>query len=219
MPYYMHELNPDYNPATGKLHHMTTEELKKLLNDDEQLESMIKDLQQVKNLEAEREMLLASNKSLAEYNLSQEPLLINLKGDIVSKHKELQSCKGRVQKKKQKLDDITKNMCLETTLALLQTAAAEAEEESESLADNFLTGEIGVDQFLESYLSKKKVSHLRRVKSEKMTELLNQARASQNFIPPTSLSHPVSSSSMPPYPTAYPAFNPMHPPYPPMSGL
>lgn len=43
----MHELNPDYNPATGMLHHMTTEELKKLLNDDDRLESMIKDLVQV----------------------------------------------------------------------------------------------------------------------------------------------------------------------------
>lgn len=50
MPYYMHELNPDYNPATGMLHHMTTDELKKLLNDDDRLESMIKDLQQVGTL-------------------------------------------------------------------------------------------------------------------------------------------------------------------------
>lgn len=48
MPYYMHELNPDYNPATGMLHHMTTDELKKLLNDDDRLDAMIKDLQQVK---------------------------------------------------------------------------------------------------------------------------------------------------------------------------
>ncbi|KFM81748.1 Vacuolar protein sorting-associated protein 37B, partial [Stegodyphus mimosarum] len=182
MPYYMHELNPDYNPATGMLHHMTTDELKQLLNDDERLESMIKDLQQVKKAESEREMLLASNKSLAEYNLSKEPVLNELRSKICEEAEELKSLKESVESKKQKLDDLTRQMSLDTTLALLQAAAAESEEESEAISENFLSGEIQVDAFLESYLNKRKLTHLRRVKAEKMAELLNQARAaSRNY--------------------------------------
>lgn len=199
MPYYMHELNPDYNPATGMLHHMTTDELKKLLNDDDRLESMIKDLQQVKNLEAEREMLIASNKSLAEYNLSQEPVLEKLKVQLQRQFDELKSYKRRVESKKKSMDELTKSMSLDTTLALLQTAAAEAEEESEAISESFLSSEIGVDSFLETYLSKRKLAHLRRVKVEKMVELLNsQASKTLNFS--ASSEGAFSSNSNLPYP-------------------
>lgn len=187
----MHELNPDYNPATGMLHHMTTDELKKLLNDEDRLEAMIKDLQQVKNLEVERQMFLASNKSLAEYNLSQEPILENLKVQVQGQLEELKSYKQRVETKKKSLDELSNDMSLDTTLALLQTAAAEAEEESEAISESFLSGDIGVDTFLEDYLIKRKLAHLRRVKVEKMVELLN-SQASKNLN--------LSSAGNPPYP-------------------
>lgn len=203
----MHELNPDYNPATGMLHHMTTDELKKLLNDDDRLDAMIKDLQQVKNLETEREMFLASNKSLADYNLSQEPTLEKLKVQLQRQFEELKSYKKRVEMKKKSLDELTKSMCLDTTLALLQTAAAEAEEESEAISESFLSSEIGVDAFLETYLSKKKLAHLRRVKVEKMVELLN-SQASKNLNLPVAEGTFASSNSNPPYPmsgTGYPS--------------
>lgn len=198
MPYYMHELNPDYNPATGMLHHMTTDELKKLLNDDDRLEGMIKDLQQVKNYESDRETVLASNKSLAEYNLSQEPVLEQLKVQLRRQFDELKSYKKRVEAKKKTLDELTNEMSLDTTLALLQTAAAEAEEESEVISESFLSGEIGVDAFLETYLSKKKLSHLRRVKVEKMVELLN-SHASKNMNLPGA-EGTFSMNNSPPYP-------------------
>ncbi|KAH9377262.1 hypothetical protein HPB48_006933 [Haemaphysalis longicornis] len=63
MPYYVSDVNPDYTAALGLFQHLNTEELQKLLNDDGRVDSMVKDLQQVKNAENEREMLLASNKS------------------------------------------------------------------------------------------------------------------------------------------------------------
>jgi len=205
----MHELNPDYNPATGMLHHMTTDELKKLLNDDDRLESMIKDLQQVKNLETERELFLASNKSLAELNLSQEPVLEKLKVQLQRQFEELKSYKQRVEIKKKSMDEISKNMSLDTTLALLQTAAAEAEEESEAISESFLSGEIGVDAFLETYLNKRRLTHLRRVKVEKMVELLN-SQASKNLILPAAEGK-FSANSSPPYPVAGSMYAPSYP--------
>ena len=43
-------------------------------------------------------------------------------------------------------------MTADTALDLLQTAAAEIEEESETIAEKFLAGDMEVDEFLEQFL-------------------------------------------------------------------
>ena len=53
---------------------------------EDKFEDFIKDLPQIKALHEEKEMLLASNKSLAEYNLSQEPILRESKAKLVEKY-------------------------------------------------------------------------------------------------------------------------------------
>ena len=55
----------------------------------------------------------------------------------------------------------------------------EAEEESETLMDTFLqTGDSQIEQFLEEYQEKRKVAHLRRIKVDKMKELLARKASS-----------------------------------------
>lgn len=56
--------------------------------------------------------------------------------------------------------------------ALLQTAAAETEEQSEIIAQDFLTGKVDVEKFLEDFEPIRKKMHLRKFKAEKMGELL-----------------------------------------------
>ncbi|GFV93436.1 vacuolar protein sorting-associated protein 37B [Trichonephila clavipes] len=202
MPYYMHELNPDYNPATRLLRHMATTELQMLLNDEEVIETLVQELQQVKTAESERNAMLESNKNLAESNLAKEPILNDLRIKVLELNDEIKGLKESLETKKQKLDDLTRQMSLDTTLALIQAAAAEAEEESEAISENFLSGEMEVEAFLDSYLNKRKLTHLRRVKAEKMAELLNQLGANRSNTPPSSRG--ASSSSNPPYPDAYP---------------
>lgn len=97
---------PDYPAALACLTHLTADELKELLNDDNKFEEIIKDVKQVrgfyfiiiynnfrhftgylflqfKDLETEKEMLIASNRSLAEFNLSQEPDLEERKRQLL----------------------------------------------------------------------------------------------------------------------------------------
>ena len=65
----------------------------------------------------------------------------------------------------------------DTLLALLQAATQEVEEESENLMESFLqSGDRNVEQFMEEYLDKRKLAHLRRTKVDKMKELLQQQR-------------------------------------------
>ncbi|KAG0722276.1 hypothetical protein GWK47_044787 [Chionoecetes opilio] len=66
---------PDYGAALGLINHLPTEELRDLVNNDDKLTELVKDLPQMKNLANEQEILLAANKSLAEFNLSLEPKL------------------------------------------------------------------------------------------------------------------------------------------------
>lgn len=96
----------------------------------------------------------------------------------------------------------------ETALALLQTAAAESEEESEGIFNKFLDKELQVDGFLEKFMESRKVMHLRRLKAEKMNELIrkggtnsynNLNRSFYPYQPPStgSVPYPIGMMNMP----------------------
>ena len=97
---------PDYPAALASLQSMDSEQLKEILNNDVKFDDFMKELPQVKSLNNEKvirtlndvetggvlsamlqNMLLASNKSLAEYNLSQEPVLREGKARLAEKHR------------------------------------------------------------------------------------------------------------------------------------
>lgn len=74
----------------------------------------------------------------------------------------------------------------DTIQALLETCAAQTEEESEKIVRQFLDKEIPVDAFLENFMGSRRLMHLRKFKADKMRELIRNPR--------------VDSSSSVPYP-------------------
>lgn len=62
----------------------------------------------------------------------------------------------------------------DTALALLQTAAAESEETSEQIVKQFLDKELPIDGFLEQFMVSRKAMHLRKLKADKMSELIRK---------------------------------------------
>ncbi|CAL7949329.1 unnamed protein product [Xylocopa violacea] len=209
---------PDIPAALGLLSHLTNDELKELLNNDAKFEDIVKDVKQFKDLETEKEMLMASNRSLAEFNLSRQPELQEGKQAL----KDLsEQGNGLCMIIKQKLDYIKKSgeMSVDTALDLLQTAAAEIEEESETIAEKFLAGDMEVDEFLEQFLSRRKLMHLRKVKVDKLRELIRKSHSAisgpgypiaSNFpsIAP-SIPYPTGPVSMPmPVPSGLPHYRP-----------
>ncbi|KAJ8870565.1 hypothetical protein PR048_029588 [Dryococelus australis] len=201
--YRNYPTEPDYPAALGLLSPLSAEELKEMLNNDAKFDEMMKDVKQFKELETEKELLIASNRSLAELNLSREPEL----GSGKQRIKELsglgEELCNSVEKKLQELKNHSGNLTMDTSLALLQTAAAESEEESEAIFEKFTEGEMELDDFLEQFLARRKLMHTRRVKVDKMQELMNaRARASargpaaSNFYPV-----PPAPAGLAPYPT------------------
>ncbi|GAB6030796.1 hypothetical protein CHUAL_007643 [Chamberlinius hualienensis] len=164
---------PDYSSVIGLLRHMNSEELRKFLSEEECLDRLIRDLPQVKNGSSERELALMRNRSLAEYNLSKEPQFRQAKQRLVETYERAVHVFNMAESNKHHLEELTRKNSLDTTLALLQTAAAQSEEESENVAEKFLDGSLNVEEFLDEFHTKRKFYHLRRIKSEKMADLLS----------------------------------------------
>lgn len=168
-------------------------------------------------------MLLASNKSLAEYNLGWEPRITVGKQKLVELYQKACQLEKCVEEKEKQMGNQGDYLNFETALALLHSATTQAEEESETLAEKFLDHTLDVDTFLEEFQLRRKTAHLRKVKSDKMKELIakqKQLSFNSNSVrpappPPTyanqqaqpslfsPLPYPVSGASLP-YPVAPP---------------
>lgn len=213
-------IQPDYPAAMGLLAHLNSDELKELLNDDSKFdETVLKDVKQVKDWETEREMIIASNRSLAEFNLSKEAELEDLKTQVQQKSETGEKLCSRIQELLDEYKTKSAGVSPDTTLALLQTSAAEAEENSEQTAQDFLSGKIGIDKFLEDFEPMRKTMHIRKFKAEKMAELLKPSNQSsydngfnKPYLPYPSFGPPQGAPSVP-YPTG-----PLNMPMPGMYG-
>lgn len=95
----------------------------------------------------------------------------------------------------------------------MQTKAAESEENSEKAATKFQEKEITTEEFLEQFQSTRKEMHLRKLKIEKMIELMRQ-QPTRNGAP-----YPSSIPSGLPYSRPAPGYPPPSHFYPsPMGG-
>lgn len=62
----------------------------------------------------------------------------------------------------------------ETMLDILKAAAAESEEKSDKISEDFLAQSLTIDEFLDQFKSSRIEMHLRKLKVDKMQELLRQ---------------------------------------------
>jgi ESCRT-I complex subunit VPS37 len=100
-------------------------------------------------------------------------------------------------------------------LDILKAAAAESEETSDQIAENFLESKLTIDEFLDQFKSSRVEMHLRKLKSEKMQELLRRGSGppQQNSGYPMSNFYGQAAPGALPYPTRMPGY-PMMPSMP-----
>jgi len=185
----------DFQAAMRPLQTYDNKTLHELVDNDAKVEELLKsvELSTRNTMVNQNESTMAQNRSLAEYNLSMEPTLEAGKNNLKLLMQQLEEVRCSVQRKEELLRDSNSSLSTETALALLQTSAAESEEESEKIAELFYKKEMDTDEFLEKFLETRRRMHLRKVKAEKMVELVNESRvkSSQNHRRPAPL---------PPYP-------------------
>ena len=95
----------------------------------------------------------------------------------------------------------------------MQTSTAEAEEQSETVANDFLNSELTIDSFIKDFIEKRKLANLRRIKSEKLEECIRHDASNRYNNGPNSMASaqfaPVRPAPAPPtLPFAAPLPNP-----------
>ncbi|CAG9791498.1 unnamed protein product [Diatraea saccharalis] len=204
-------IQPDMSAAMGLLSHLNTDELKEILNDDNKFDAILKDVGQVKEWEVEKNTIIASNRSLAEFNLAKEPELEKMKQQVLEKSEVGEQLCSHIRELLEEYKSKSAGISADTTLALLQTSAAETEEQSDNIAQDFLSGKIDVEKFLEDFKPIRTKMHLRKFKADKMSELIRSGQISYgngyskpylpypNYGPPSvpSVPYPVGPLNMP----------------------
>uniref|UniRef100_A0AAZ3QJJ4 VPS37 C-terminal domain-containing protein n=1 Tax=Oncorhynchus tshawytscha TaxID=74940 RepID=A0AAZ3QJJ4_ONCTS len=170
-------------------------QLNEMLEDDDRLNKIIQEMEEMQDVQQIKEMILASNRRLAEQNLQLQPSLEHQKTQLTKCYGSLQESFEAYQVHKSKLDHTPGNSSLDTLLALLQAEGAKIEEETENMADSFLDGDVTLDTFIDSYQSKRKLAHLRRVKIDKLQEMVLKGHRLPQV--PVSCSHPQEVSARP----------------------
>ncbi|NXW23074.1 VP37C protein, partial [Circaetus pectoralis] len=195
------------------LRNRTVEELQELQENAEEIERLALESQEVQELQLEREMALAANRSLAEQNLKFQAPLETGRTDLFNKYEELQKLAERCKEQKAKLEKFSAAMHPQTLLDLLQVESQKIEEESEKMAEKFLEGEVPLETFLEQFSVMRKLSHLRRVRVEKLQEILRKSEASQEPgrdsqqpPPPPHVPGPTDPLKPQPFPSGAPSF-------------
>uniref|UniRef100_A0A6M2DMP8 Putative vacuolar protein n=1 Tax=Xenopsylla cheopis TaxID=163159 RepID=A0A6M2DMP8_XENCH len=176
---------PDFSIDSEVYSNLESDELKEIIQDDEKFEELFKELPQVKNWDAQKESMMENNKSLAETNLLRNPDLAEKKEKLQELSNEGKQLCSSVQEMLNEIREKSGSISLDTALALLQTAAAKSEEDSENIAEQFISKEIDIDAFLEQFAASRKVMHLRKVKADKMKELITQrnSNSTNSYMP------------------------------------
>ncbi|KAM3622720.1 uncharacterized protein V6R79_002402 [Siganus canaliculatus] len=182
-----------------KLQDLNQSELQELLDNPERVESMALESDEIQNIQLEREMALASNRSLAEQNLDMKPRLESQKELLVERYSQLEAVRETYRQHSSLRDGMVGQVSPEALFSRLQTEGGKTEAESETLADEFLEGSLPLDSFLDRFLSLRSLAHKRRVRIEKLQEILRQrSEASSAAMPaPAGISQDPASSPSP----------------------
>ncbi|XP_030078176.1 vacuolar protein sorting-associated protein 37C [Microcaecilia unicolor] len=153
---------------------LSVQQLEDLQESNEEQDHLIQESREVQSLQLEKEMALATNRSLAEQNLEFKPRLDSGRISLSEKYQQLCDLLTQFKGKRSKLETLLGPLRPESILSYMQREGSKTEEESDALAEHFLEGSVPLEAFLDDFASLRKLSYLRRVKAEKLQELLRR---------------------------------------------
>ncbi|CAG0885284.1 unnamed protein product [Darwinula stevensoni] len=160
---------------------LNEDRLKQLREDDEELEAFMRNTHIFQDYDNSIEAVIAENSELAEANLSHKTDLNEKRKRVLEKFNEYVTLKKTLEEKSEKYRQLSTKYSPESIQACLSEAVLQKDEESEDFAEKFLYEEISLDDFLPDYMSLRKVSHLRRLKEEKLLKQLEQLKQTGLF--------------------------------------
>ncbi|XP_048873612.1 vacuolar protein sorting-associated protein 37D [Brienomyrus brachyistius] len=169
-----HKRDPNSNPDGFSM--LNTSELRDLLQDEGKIDQIVKLSEKFQELHLARDILLTTNRSLAEESLSLRPRLQNGKLQLAQKYQELEKLSSGCRDKQRQLEGYAEKHSLHTAQNLLQEDMTHTEVESEDLLEKFMEGTVPLEGFLESFQRSRKTYHVRRAQTEKIQEFTKAER-------------------------------------------
>jgi len=154
---------PDKYP---QLEGLSRAELDNLLEDELEFMSLVHKLDVYDEIFCLGSSRLNENVRLAKENLERETKLKELRGEVKSLHRTLQSKMETFTQLEERQNAICAPPDKELTLRKLNKAKKEAFEESENLAETWVEDGGSIDDFCKEFLAKRKVHHVRAAKME-----------------------------------------------------
>ncbi|XP_022798149.1 vacuolar protein sorting-associated protein 37A-like isoform X3 [Stylophora pistillata] len=150
---------------------LSLEELKDLADKPEVMDTFLIKLESIKKLEADKEEVMKKNEEIARFNLSLQSKLEGTKHELLKKCERVSELKGEFANNSQKQKELSEVFSLVQIRTRMEIAAAQAEEESDVIADEFLSKNMTPEEFMQKFLEKRKLCHSRRAKEEKIRHM------------------------------------------------
>ncbi|XP_053107425.1 vacuolar protein sorting-associated protein 37A [Hemicordylus capensis] len=163
---------PDVPEAFPELSEFSISQLTDMNEQEDILLEQFVNLPQLKQVINDKDDLVKSIEELAKKNLLLEPSLESKRQAVLDKYEQLTQLKATFEKKMQRQHELSESCSASALQARLKVAAHEAEEESDTIAEDFLEGKTEIDDFLSSFMEKRTVCHCRRAKEEKLQQTI-----------------------------------------------
>ncbi|KDR10569.1 vacuolar protein sorting-associated protein 37A isoform X2 [Zootermopsis nevadensis] len=153
---------------------LSAAELEHLSQSEDRLDEFIDKLPPVLKLNNAVEDMISKNEELAKENLTKEPQLEKLRYGVQDKLEALAILKDSYESLSQEYQRLSDKYAPSSIKESLRLAALHSDEESEQIAEQFLSGKISVEQFVSMYLQKRTLSQTRKTKEEKLGSQLKE---------------------------------------------
>ncbi|XP_072857421.1 vacuolar protein sorting-associated protein 37A isoform X2 [Pogona vitticeps] len=148
---------PDVPDAFPELSELSISQLTDMNEQEDMLLEQFVNLPQLKQVINDKDDLVKSIEELAKKNLLLEPSLEAKRQAVLDKYEQLIQLKAMFEKKMQRQHELSESCSASALQARLKVAAHEAEEESDTIAEDFLEGKTEIDDFLSSFMEKRTI--------------------------------------------------------------
>ncbi|XP_051253402.1 vacuolar protein sorting-associated protein 37D-like isoform X2 [Dicentrarchus labrax] len=148
---------------------LRSRELRELLEDEDKINHIIRCSDKFQGLQRAAEKMLVSNQKMAKVGLSHKPQFRDAKLLLAMKYKELEKLRSIIQVKQEQLAE---KYSLHYAQWCLLKKINHAEEECELLFQRFAEGKTPLANFLESFLSSRKLQHIRSILVKKLQDTI-----------------------------------------------
>lgn len=168
-PYNMPAIPPSYDDI---FRDFSQRDLQELLEDEEKLDAVFRHVPQLTQMLTDRAKLYQSCEEIAKLNLSYKPEIESRKRELEETVKFRNDLKNSFDMKCLQQQSLNEQCTPHHLLDNMRVSAADAEHQSDELAERFLEDKVTLEDFLKQFSEQRKLLHTRRVREEKLSQVI-----------------------------------------------